>query len=308
MGQPELLLKDPEMIRQVLVKDFDHFVDRRKVQLHSEPIFNSMLSMLEGQEWKNVRSVMSPTFTTGKIRRMFEHFNHCGGNLVEFVKSKPVTSPDSHDIVVKEAISRYLVDIIGATAFGMETNSLKDENSVFYKMAKRQSEFSMLKMLKVIVAFLVPFLTRLGLKMSDPESLNFFEEICRTALKNREATKEKRDDFLQLMIETRRGELQMDDSELDSFEKDAQLNKGKGKVVLTDELITAQSMLFFLAGLDTTGSVLCFAPYFLALDPDIQKKLYDEVAEIMKEKDGQLDYDSINGMEYLDKFISGNII
>lgn len=310
-GAPGLLIKDPEMIKQVLVKDFDHFVDRRKMELHSEPKLNLMVSVMEGQQWKSVRAVISPTFTTGKIRRMFEHFNKCGSQLVEFINSKPVGSPATRDVVVKEAFSRYLVDVIGATAFGMETNSLKDPNSMFYKMSQRQSEFSLMKLAKVLLAFFLPFLTRLGLRITDSESMDFFENICTSALKNRESSKEKREDFLQMMIEARRGELKTDETELDRFEKDAQLEKageqqGKAKVLLTDEMITAQSMLFFLAGLDTTGSVLCFAVYLLALHPDVQNKLYEEISKVMKDKDGQVDYDSIVHMEYMDKFISGN--
>ncbi|ODN01300.1 Cytochrome P450 6k1 [Orchesella cincta] len=308
-GTPSLLLKDSDLIKQILVKDFEYFVDRRKMTLESEPILKLMMSVQEGQEWKNIRSIMSPTFTTGKIRRMFEHFNNCGVELVNFIKSKPVGSPGSRDIVVKEAISRYLVDVIGATAFGMETNSLKDPNSMFYKMAKRSSEFSTMKLLKIILMMVLPFLTKLGLKFSDTESWGFFEGILRTALKNRIESKEKREDFLQMMIEAKMGELKTDESELEAFEKDAQLNKvgdgtGKPKVNLTDDMIVAQCLLFFLAGLDTTGSVLSFAAYLLALHPDIQEKLYQEVNGVMKGGNGKVDYDAVTHMEYMDKFIS----
>ncbi|CAL8094820.1 unnamed protein product [Orchesella dallaii] len=308
-GVPSLLLKDLDLIKQILVKDFDSFVDRRKVQMESEPIFKLMLSMQEGQDWKNLRSLMSPTFTTGKIRRMFENFNNCGVDLVNFIKSKPVGSPGSRDVVVKEAISRYLVDVIGATAFGMETNSLKDPNSVFYKMSKRSSDFSTLKMLKIILMMILPFLSKLGLRFTDSESSDFFESILRTALKNRVESKEKREDFLQMMIEARKGELKTDESELDAFEKDAQLNKpgdgtGKPKINLTDDIILAQSLLFFLAGLETTGSVLCFAVYLLALHPDIQEKLYQEVKGVIKEENGKVDYDGIARMDYMEKFVA----
>lgn len=312
-GLPSLLLKDPELIKQVLVKDFDHFVDRRKLSLASEKMLNSMLTALEGQEWKTTRSCVSPTFTTGKIRRMFEHFNNCGSDLVNFVKTKPVGSPGTRDIVVKEAISRYLIDIIGATAFGMEANSLKDADSMFYKMAKRSSEFSFVKLLRAIAAMAFPFLTKLGVRFTDPVSMDFFENIVRSALRNRESSNEKREDFLQLMIEARRGELKTDESELDTFEKEAQLKKAEGvgdslvkaKITLTDDVILAQSLLFFIAGLETTGSVLCFAVYILALHQDIQAKLYEEVSEAIKAKGGDIDYDGINKLEYLEKIIAG---
>jgi hypothetical protein len=64
--KPVVYAVDPDFIKQILVKDFDHFVDRRKMALGSDRLMNKMLSLLEGQEWKDVRSTMSPTFTTGK--------------------------------------------------------------------------------------------------------------------------------------------------------------------------------------------------------------------------------------------------
>lgn len=43
-GMPSLMLKDFDLIKHVLVKDFDHFVDRRLVQVKNAPVFRSKLS------------------------------------------------------------------------------------------------------------------------------------------------------------------------------------------------------------------------------------------------------------------------
>ena len=43
--------------------------------------FSKMLTVMRGQEWKDVRSSVTPTFTTGKIKRVLSHgqifFLHC---------------------------------------------------------------------------------------------------------------------------------------------------------------------------------------------------------------------------------------
>lgn len=48
---------------------------------------------------------------------------------------------------------------------------------------------------------------------------------------------------------------------------------------LTEDEAMAQCVLFFLAGQDTTSSVISFAMYLLALHPDIQARLREEADE-----------------------------
>ena len=87
--QPKLWVTDPELIKSIFVRDFDHFVDRRvkiiffisidflsnrkidwqTLDLKSK-VIRKMLTMMRGQEWKDVRSSITPAFTTGKIKRV----------------------------------------------------------------------------------------------------------------------------------------------------------------------------------------------------------------------------------------------
>lgn len=64
-----------------------------------------------------------------------------------------------------------------------------------------------------------------------------------------------------------------------------------------------QSLLFFLAGFETTNTALCLVSYNLAVHPDLQEKLFQEVQEVAPDRDS-VTYDTVNKMEYLDKFVS----
>jgi len=46
---------------------------------------------------------------------------------------------------------------------------------------------------------------------------------------------------------------------------------------LSDDEINATAFLFFLAGFETTASLLRYASYQLALRPDLDKKLMEEI-------------------------------
>ena len=50
-----------------------------------------------------------------------------------------------------------------------------------------------------------------------------------------------------------------------------------------DEVL-AQGLLFFLAGYDTTATSIAFLLYNLALNPEIQEKLYEEIVDAAGDK------------------------
>ncbi|GBM30862.1 Cytochrome P450 3A8 [Araneus ventricosus] len=70
-----------------------------------------------------------------------------------------------------------------------------------------------------------------------------------------------------------------------------------------DELV-GQCVIFFLAGYDTTASTLSYISYLLALHPEIQTKLYEELRQVLQNSKGELTYEALQEMKYLDNVIS----
>lgn len=77
---------------------------------------------------------------------------------------------------------------------------------------------------------------------------------------------------------------------------------------MDDDDITAQAVLFFLAGFETSSLLLSFLANELAINPEIQKKLQSEIDEIYEKCDGKLKYDDLKDMKYTDMVVSGNLI
>jgi cytochrome P450 family 6 len=67
----------------------------------------------------------------------------------------------------------------------------------------------------------------------------------------------------------------------------------------------AQALSFLLGGYETSGTTLSFALYELALHPEIQQSLRAEILQVLSKHDGQLTYDGIQDMSYLDRVVSG---
>lgn len=73
---------------------------------------------------------------------------------------------------------------------------------------------------------------------------------------------------------------------------------------MTMNTITAESILFLLAGFDTTSNTLSFLIYLLAANKDAQRILREELQEII-EKDGEFNFQNIMEARYLDACLSG---
>jgi cytochrome P450 family 6 len=70
-------------------------------------------------------------------------------------------------------------------------------------------------------------------------------------------------------------------------------------------MFVAQAFAFLFAGYETSASTLSFALYELALHPEIQHSLSAEILQVLREQDCKLTYDSVQGMSYLDRVVSG---
>lgn len=73
-----------------------------------------------------------------------------------------------------------------------------------------------------------------------------------------------------------------------------------------DDDLTAQCLIFFFAGFDTASTLLCFLAHELAINPDIQARLIEEVDLFREQLEGQpMNYETINKMTYLDMVVTG---
>lgn len=74
---------------------------------------------------------------------------------------------------------------------------------------------------------------------------------------------------------------------------------------LTNDEITSQALVFFFAGFETGSVATSFAAQELAENPEVQKRLQDEIDEVIKEEGG-ITYEGVmHKMKYLDMVVNG---
>ncbi|XP_033365841.1 cytochrome P450 6k1-like [Bombus vosnesenskii] len=70
-----------------------------------------------------------------------------------------------------------------------------------------------------------------------------------------------------------------------------------------DDLV-AQAAVFFIAGFETSATVISFTLHELALNPDVQETLRTEIDDALAKTDGKITYDMVMTLPYLDMVIS----
>ncbi|XP_037077825.1 cytochrome P450 9e2-like [Pollicipes pollicipes] len=278
LSLPVLYVGNLDLIQRITIKDFEYFTDRRELLLTEE--FDEMLQVLNGKTWKDTRSVMSPTFSSSKLKIMHELCLENASNLNKYVQDE---MKKSGELEIKDCFGRFTMDNIASCAFGVNCNSFKDPNCEFAKNAeelfKAPRGYSGFRLLLILLFGLGS--VRL---LPDPFArINaFFKHVVKSAVRQREAGNSRKD-FLQLLLDTK--------------DKD-------GKRILSDSSIISQSVLFLIVGYDTTASLLAFAAYCLATSPDVQNAAHREIDDVLQRHDGQLTYDAVAEMTYLDRVLS----
>lgn len=74
---------------------------------------------------------------------------------------------------------------------------------------------------------------------------------------------------------------------------------------ITFEVAAAQAFVFFAAGFETSSTTMQFALYELALNPELQRKLQNEIDTVLAKHDNKVTYEAVQEMEYLDCVVNG---
>lgn len=86
-----------------------------------------------------------------------------------------------------------------------------------------------------------------------------------------------------------------------------QLNKKFLYLELDEDMMAAQCFVFFFAGFDTSSSTVSFCLYELALQPELQQRVREEIEEVLGDSDMPT-YEQLAQVKLLDKCVSGKYI
>ncbi|EAT33065.1 AAEL014678-PA [Aedes aegypti] len=289
--RPILLVNDPQLAKDIMVKDFQHFHDRGPhVDEENDPLSGHLFS-LAGEKWKHLRAKLTPTFTSGRLKGMFQTLVDTGEVLQEYIQKYA----EGEDVVeIREILARYNTDNIASVAFGIKIDSINNPNEPFRHIGRKVFEPNFRNNMRGLITFMVPKLNKyLKIKSVDDDVEKFILKVVQETLEYREKNGIVRRDMMQLLLQLRNtGTVSVDErwdvETSDKFKK------------LTLKEVAAQAHVFFLAGFETSSTTMSFCLYELAKHPEIQRRVQAEIDSVTALHDGKLTYDSINDMRYLE--------
>ncbi|CAG4961079.1 unnamed protein product [Parnassius apollo] len=286
MTTPCLLLRDLDVIKHVLIKDFDYFSDRG-VSFSEKGLGNNIFHA-DSDMWRVLRKRFTPIFTSGKLKNMVYLLSQRGDKFIDLVDDI-CQRQQEHE--VHSLVQKYTMATISACAFGLEVDTINDTNS---------SIFTKIDNVVLTPTFIDEFdmmypgiLRKLNINPFPKDVPDFFEQLVKTVIDQRNGKPTDRKDFMDLILELRE-ERNIQGPKRTEEENEMTLE-------LTDDIIAAQAVAFYVAGYETSASTMTFMLYVLAKNPDMQSKVIAEVDEVLKKYNGQLSFEALNDLKYMGK-------
>ncbi|XP_038601969.1 HHIP-like protein 1, partial [Tachyglossus aculeatus] len=275
-----VFLTSPEAVKEFLMSPKYQKDSRVYGQLHSffgeRFLGNGMVTVHEYETWHKQRRIMDPAFSRSYLIGMMGTFNEKAEQLMEILEEK---ADGKTEVSLLNMMNRVTLDIIAKVAFGMETNTLHDDQTPFPHAVTNAMQGIFMKR-KPLLEFLPG-----KRKVVDEirSSIRFLRQVGKECIQHRrEAIQNNEEVSPDILTQILKGEA----------------NEGPSD----DEIMVDNFITFFIAGHETTANQLAFTILELSRHPEILEKLQAEVDEVVGCK-RDIEYEDLGKLQYLSQVL-----
>lgn len=226
-----------------------------------------------------LRKMMSPTFTSGKLKQMMMPIDKIADDVIDQIGEKIKENPV---VDFKPIIGGFTLDTVGRVAFGLQTNCHRGEDKEFSETAMGVFQALEIKSWGMVMFFQVfaqfpEIIEKIGLW---PPAAGKLRTLTHDLIeeRNKKNTPDS-GDFVDRLRE---------------FKKAANPQ-------IPDLMIDAQGMVFLTAGYETTANTIGSMIHIAATMPEIQEKIVQEINDEIGSD--EITHDSISKLHYLEACI-----
>ena len=243
-GRDAFLLNHPDLVRDVFVTDHRAFHKGPTIQAAKMLLGESLLTS-EGEHHRRQRRLIQPMFHHDRIASYADA-------MVRGARRAAERWHDGQELDVHAQMSALTLSVVGETLFGTDVD---EERSATVRRALTDT----LGMFDRVYSPLFRLLTR----MPSPTMRRFrrvesdLDAVIAEMIAERRATGTTGDDLLSVL-----------------------LRASEDGVGMSDEQVRDEALTLFLAGHETTSIALTWTWWLLALNPDAESRLHDEVGAL----------------------------
>ncbi|XP_043253417.1 cytochrome P450 9e2-like [Colletes gigas] len=282
---PVLLIRDPQLVKTVLQSNFSSFHENGwKIQPDIDPLLAKNPFFCYGDAWSTGRKRLTYAFSSMRLKILYEAVSGVCKKLERYLERR-VESNNKYEVELKSLFSRFTGEVVANAGLGVEGFCFEDEphSGSFDEIGKSLFNPSLKNGIANAIIFFVNTINDvLKVGFVPKEVDGFFRHVISENLQARRNETTPRNDFLQVMID---------------------LEKTEGKK-LDEDTLAAHAFSFFFDGYETSSITLSFIGYQLAVYPDVQEKLREEIRSTIAKYDGKLTYDSLKEMKYMDQVMN----
>ncbi|KAJ6635274.1 Cytochrome P450 3A21, partial [Pseudolycoriella hygida] len=278
-----ILVADPVLARHIQQGHANIYQERpRRVPggINPDPIRSKMLGNLPVPEWRELRSILSKNFSSKRIKGITPTICQLIDELMNKITVATNNNKESVELNIYPIFQNLTFQMISQTGFSVHVN-FSDDNELKASIEEEFSKSATSFWTKVCLCFpqstILQHLRKYFNKSTNSSKL---QNLCENIVMNRLNARERKDDILQVML----------DSEIDDKEK-----------------LQANSMLFYEAAYETLSASLAFTMHLLTINENAQKKVREELSDYLKENYGQIRPENILQLKYLDAVIKESL-
>lgn len=263
------IVHDPALVKEVMLTKSNSYLNRVSLEkiYHREKVYiYKSLLMMKDDAWKERRRLLSPYFTTSKLLPLLPIFHFQAKLLVEQLKEKIGTFD------IQEAFSCLTADVLGEAGFGTSFELQKKPNNPIKTHVK-----NIVGIQQFIYMVFIPFWHILPIPIIKKylQAQDALRKLCDNVIQMRTRGKIKKNDLLQALI----------DLELPPLD------------------LIAEAALFLIAGHETTASSLSWVMYNLSKNPEVEKKMVQEIFSVFGDREN-ITHEDLDKLQYIDCVIN----
>ncbi|KAL2945010.1 hypothetical protein RDABS01_033357 [Bienertia sinuspersici] len=265
---PTVIVTNPEDIRKILMKIFDF---QKTIPNPFVKRITNGLTRHEGQKWVQQRKLINPAFHMEKLKHMVPAFHaSCNEMIQEWEKMTSKTG--SSEVEMWSFLHNFSADAISRAAFG---SSFQDGKRVF-ELLREHISITVKSMQSVYIpgSRFVPTETNKREAKIIKQINTLLKDMIQKRQKAMEEGEEAKDDLLGLLLKSNKEGIEQDHHHEHGNSHNKQQHV---HVKMSLKEVIEECKTFYIAGQDTTSTLLVWTLVLLSKHPNWQEQLREEI-------------------------------